>query len=177
MAKTIAVITNNICITKRGDMHVFTPRYIFLICMMSMRSYILISRSLSTFICPMAISITCKDVTGKGWHAIYKFILPCLRRSYRFSISISTSLRMDPWLSILCSSSIWSLLLPHLLCPVGGSISFSFVSRGSSLLLPHLLASGEAIFSHLPLTFGICMILPSCRTGLHSCMKVLTSCG
>lgn len=113
----------------------------------------------------MAISITCKEIIGKGWHMTYKFILPCMGRFYRSSISTSPSLRMDPGFSILGSSSIWSLLLPHLLCLVGGSISLSSAGTRSSLLTSHVLASSKTIFSHIPFTFEICIVPHSCNTG------------
>lgn len=158
-------------------MHVSTPWYIFITCIISMRSYIIPSRSLSTFLCPMAMTITCKAITREGWHMTYKFILPCMGRSYWSIISISPSLRMDPGLSILCISFIRSFHLPHLSWHVGGSILFPSTSRMSSLLSSQVLASGEAVFSHFPFSFGIFSVPSSCSTGPHPCMHVFTDSG
>lgn len=145
--------------------------------MIFVRSWIIPSRSLSTFFYPMAMIITCKAITREGRFMTYKFVLPCMGRSYRFGNFMSTSLGMDPRIFTFYSSSIWSLLLPHLPSLVDGSISLSSTGRRSYLLSSHILAFDEVVFSQLPFSFGIFLVPPSCRTGLHSCLQVFTSCG
>lgn len=135
------------------------------------------SRPLYGFIYPLTIIFAREAVTRKEWHMTYKFILPWMWRSYQFSISMCSSLGMDPRMSILCISSMWFLLFPHFLCLVGSNISLSSTDRRFYLLYFHVLSFGESTFSHLPFSFGICIVPPSCSIGLHPCLHVFTGCG